>query len=131
MTRRSVLQRTPRHPVGRCSMTLGRCALLLAMVLGPAACTGPMTRVSGVPPESAEIIGPAKEMVCGTLLFGVIPIGVNNRAAVAYERARRDVAADGLTDVKIVDSWSWIFVGQRMCTEVQGMGYRIAGTPTK
>ena len=126
MTRRSMPDTKPRRQMSQRSMALGRC-VVLAIVLGPVGCTGPMTRVSGMPPESAEIVGAAKELVCGTLLFGVIPIGVNNRAAVAYERACRDVAADGLTDVKIVDSWSWIFVGQRMCTEIQGVGYRVAG----
>ena len=111
--------------------SLSRLLLVVCAVLGAAGCVGNFATVApGPPPSYEEIARPAQAWGCGTLLFGWIPIGVNDRAEEAYEQARKSIGAAGLTNVSVVDRWSWIFIGWRLCSRVDGTGFRTL-RPTK
>ena len=96
--------------------------------LSAAACSGPLTTVAPAPPAAYELTKPTQAWACGLLLFGYIPIGVNDRARVAYERARSAIGATGLTDVKISDRWTFVVIGFKLCTKVEGTGFRAPRT---
>ena len=74
--------------------------MLLASVFG-VSCAGPFVNVAPTPPVGAVITHKAHGEACGVNLFGVIPIGVNDRAQRAYDEAVEGADATGLTDTKI------------------------------
>jgi len=108
-------------------MTMGLRFLLVLVALTATSCVGSLTTVAPVPPASLdsyeEIQRPAQGWGCGVLLFG-IPIGVNERAEEAYQRALESVGATALVDVRVTERWSWIFVGHKLCTRIDATGLR-------
>jgi hypothetical protein len=75
-------------------------------------------------PESYFEVGQGSAESCG-LLFGPIPIRVNNRTFRAYDRALENSGgAVGLTNTTVTDSWFWTPIGVFLCTEVTGTGVR-------
>ena len=109
-------------------MTARWTSMLLASVFG-VSCAGPFVNVAPTPPVGAMITHKAHGEACGVNLFGVIPIGVNDRAQRAYDEAVEGADATGLTDTKITDRWAWVFVGEKFCTIVHGNGYRVEHAP--
>lgn len=61
----------------------------------------------------------------GLHLFGVIPIGVNERQSRAYERMKGEAGSDYVTDIKIQDVWRFVFIGQKYNTTITGMAYPV------
>lgn len=59
----------------------------------------------------------------GIHLFGIIPIGVNERQVRAYERLKEEAGPDYITNIKIQDSWRFIFIGQYYGTLLTGTAY--------
>jgi len=113
-------------------MTMRSRSLLLLVALTTTSCVGSLTTVAPLPPASPtsyeEIKRPAQGWGCGVLLFNFIPIGVNERAEKAYQRALESVAATTLIDVRVTERWSWIFVGFKFCTRIDATGLRPART---
>jgi hypothetical protein len=98
--------------------------VLLLSALLVSGCSGPLTKVAPMPPPGSVLTREGKGAACGVNLMGVIPILVNSRAERAYNQAVERAGATGLTDTKVTDRWSYIFVGARFCTYVEGMGFR-------
>jgi hypothetical protein len=104
------------------------CAVLLLATVAIAGCSSPFTKIAPAPPIAYEPTRQAEGGACGALLLGVIPIGVNSRMERAYQEALKNAGATGLTDTKVTDRWYWIYLGDLVCTDVEGMGFREANT---
>ncbi len=88
-----------------------------------AACTDPLIKVAPEPPTDYVATTTGRGSACGLNLFGVIPLGVNDRAERAYDEALQASGGTGLTDVSVTERWYWIYVGDTFCTDIEGMGY--------
>lgn len=101
--------------------------LLLLTVLGAVGCAGELTVVAPTPPPQIVVGAPTKGVGCGIVLMGVIPAGVNGRAERAYRHALENAGgADGLVDTTVRDTWSWVFIGEKLCTIIEGKTYKVA-----
>lgn len=107
-----------------------QCQSMVVAALFAVGCAGPFVNVAPSPPAGAVTTRIGRGSACGVNLMGIIPINVNNRAQRAYDEAVDDADASGLTDTKVTDRWSWIFIGEKFCTYIQGTGYRLEGAPT-
>jgi hypothetical protein len=56
-----------------------RTLLLLVLALTVSACTSQLTNIAPAPPARYAVAREGKGGGCGVLLFGLIPIGVNDR----------------------------------------------------
>ena len=66
--------------------------------------------------------GPTREVQaegCGFHLLGVIPINVNDRQSRAYEVIQAQASGGFITDVSVTEKWTWLFVGNLVCTTLQ------------
>ena len=81
-------------------------------------------RVGPRPPSAYSVVGPARGGACGVLLFGLIPINVNDRTRRAYEQAVANGNGTALVDTEIRDRWYYLYIGEMLCTDVQGTAIR-------
>jgi hypothetical protein len=97
-----------------------RAAALSALALVLAACsTGPV--LVGPRPTGQEASTHVEGSSCGLLLFGVLPLGVNERLQRAYDEALVETGKRELVDTKIRDRWYVIpLLGVGLCTDVEG-----------
>ncbi|MCU0858140.1 MAG: hypothetical protein MUC65_07045 [Pontiellaceae bacterium] len=68
----------------------------------------------------------------GLLLFHLIPIKINDRHAHAYGRLKDKANGAYLTDIKIQDSWKFVFIGEKHGTIITATAYpdkRMLSTP--
>jgi hypothetical protein len=66
------------------------------------------------------VVGEAEGQATGLMLFGVIPIGQNERFVKAYDAAVKSKGADALIDVTIQENWFWAYVLDGYSTKVTG-----------
>lgn len=72
--------------------------------------------------DTEKTLGSTFGQGTGVLLFGVIPIGQNDRFETAYTRAVHSVpGATRLTNVTIEEKWFWAYV-------LTGYKFRVKGT---
>ena len=94
-------------------------ALVATAALLPGCQAFPMA-VGPEPPQGYTAGSTVRGSSCGLLLFGLIPIGVNERTEDAYKDALKGHAG-GLTDTRISYAWHIIpAVGLQLCTDVEG-----------
>jgi hypothetical protein len=85
-----------------------------------AACSSPPVRVGPKPPANPVLLGTARGSGCGMLLFGLLPIGVNERLAKAYAEAGVSAGRESATDVRVAERW-WVvpLIGTVLCTDIE------------
>ncbi len=72
--------------------------------------------------ENEQILENTLGQGTGVLLFGLIPIGQNDRFETAYSRAVNNVpGATRLTNVSIQEKWFWAWI-------LNGYKFRVKGT---
>ncbi len=59
----------------------------------------------------------------GLHLFGLIPIGVNNRQVRAYEMLKEEAGDDYITNIRIQDSWKFVVIGEKYGTTLTATAY--------
>ena len=104
----------------RMSSKTYRTAAFSAALLVAAGCSSHAKRIGRRPPASYEVVGSGRGSGCGVVLFGILPVQVNDRLERAYSEALggRDRQ---LVDGKVRESWYVIpFVGYLLCTDVEG-----------
>src|SRR5258707_1322779 len=57
-----------------------------------------------------DVLGEGKGEATGLMLFGVIPIGQNERFVRAYEAAVKSKGGDALIDSTIEENWFWAYL---------------------
>ena len=99
-----------------------RLALLLAtMLLG---CAGPFVHVSAAPSAEPRAGGLTSGSACGMMVLGLVPIGMTDRTARAYDEAGRQAGTTALTDTAISTHWYFAGVGTVHCVDVDGTAVR-------
>ncbi len=63
----------------------------------------------------------------GLQLFGLIPIGVNERQERAYEQMKEAAGDDFVTNVKIQDVWKYVVIGMKYNTIITATAYPVKG----
>ncbi|MFZ0890418.1 MAG: hypothetical protein WA005_18410 [Candidatus Binataceae bacterium] len=101
-----------------------RMLLWLVLALTVSACSSELMNIAPTPPARYVVASEGEGGACGVLLFGVIPIGVNSRTERAYQQALENAQATGLMESQVADRWYYIGVGEMLCTDIHGMGYR-------
>jgi hypothetical protein len=104
---------------------------LLAMVVfvSGGCATGFRTIVPN-PPEKYEKLGPAIGEACGSMLLGptaynFIPVALNSRVEVAYQRALAGVPGSrALINVSMQEDWYWWVLGTARCVTIKGEAIR-------
>ena len=97
---------------------------VVSMALAFAACSSGKV-VVGPRPSGQEVITRVDGSSCGFLLFGVLPIGVNERLQRAYDDALMETGKRELVDTKIRERWYVVpFLGVSLCTDVEGVTVR-------
>jgi hypothetical protein len=112
------------------NLTIARVSVGAAITALLAACAGTPVSLgsrlrNGVP---AGIEGGTERQIsaeaCGFQLLLLIPIGVNSRAARAYQALEQKAGGDFITDVQVQERWSYGFVGTQYCTVMQAKAIR-------
>ena len=100
------------------------CALtFVAVVTG---CASGFTTIAPMPPQKYETLGHASGKATGSLgilgtAYYFIPMGLNDRVALAYDRALQSVpGATALIDVRYEESWYWWLIGTARNVTVSG-----------
>jgi hypothetical protein len=90
-------------------------------------CAGkPITFNSVDPKLYAEQKGEGRSIsgeASGFQLLLFIPIGVNDRHQQAYDVLKGQANGDIITDIKIIESWSYAFVGTIYTTKLTATAY--------
>jgi hypothetical protein len=95
-----------------------------ALALTIVGCSSHAVRIGPVPPATYSVIGPARASACGVLVFGILPINVNDRTQRAYDAALQRSGGNALVDVSVRDRWYYIYIGGMVCTDIQGTAIR-------
>lgn len=103
-------------------------ALLLSVLV--CGCSGPLVNIAPVPPGEYSEEGVVKGEACGFLLLGMLPLGVNDRAERAYDRALKSVRATSLTETSVNESWYFTPLGPAVCTGIEGTALVRSATTT-
>jgi hypothetical protein len=98
------------------SLLIASCALL--------GCSGPLVHLAPPPPAQYAVVAPSSGTACGLLLFGVIPIGVNDRNRRAYDEAVEEARATSLIDTTVRTRWYWTPLGSLQCNDIEGTAIR-------
>ena len=104
-------------------------ALFLASI-GLVGCVGTRVHFEDVPLDKVDLSRGHKVTAeaSGFHLFEVIPLGVNGRQARAYERMKNEAPFEYLTDIKVQDSWLWIWIGIKYSTTMSATAYPLKTT---
>lgn len=97
-----------------------RAAFSFSVLVFAAGCSGPLVNIAPVPPASYTEGAPTSGDACGMLLFGVIPVSVNDRVERAYLYALEKAHATSLTDSSLTEHWYFTPLGPELCTKVEG-----------
>ncbi len=105
---------------------------LLALV--GAGCTGMRVEFENAPLERLDLTRGRKVMgkASSLSLFEVIPIGVNDRQFRAYENLMAAAGNDHVTDIRVIDTWAYVWIGLKYGTIMTGTAYpeKTASVPT-
>jgi hypothetical protein len=107
--------------------------LMLAIVLGllMIGCASKTLNVRTPPADfstSCQVLKDVEATGWGLLLWGVIPIGSNDRFDNAYQEALGSAGATHLIDVKLVDHWYYIpYVGMLLSVRIEGKAIQCQG----
>lgn len=93
-------------------------AAMSASVL--AGCTGTPMKTQNLEPGQYEVIGKGSGTATGIHLFGVIPIGLNDRFPRAQQLAIDSKHGDALINVQVQEDWYWAYVLNGYKTTVSG-----------
>ena len=99
-----------------------KCVVIL-ILLSLVACTSTHVKINTGPLlDNEQTLENTFGQGTGVLLFGLIPIGQNDRFETAYSRAVNNVpGAIRLTNVSIHEKWFWAYV-------LTGYKFRVSGT---
>ena len=67
-----------------------------------------------------QALGPGEGEAVGIMLFGLIPIGQNERFVRAYDMAVKSKGGDRLIDPVIEETWFWGFILNGYATKISG-----------
>ena len=93
-------------------------AILLIAATG---CSSRLVNVAPVPPAAYSEGEQTSATACGMLVFGFIPVSVNERVERAYATALEKQNATSLTDTSLTEHWYFTPFGPRLCTTVKGL----------
>ncbi len=88
-------------------------------------CMGTQVHFSDAPMEKLDLSRgrTVKARASGLHLFGLIPLGINNRQVRAYEKLKAEAGEDYLTDITIRDGWKWVVIGNKYVTVLTAVAY--------
>jgi hypothetical protein len=98
--------------------------LLLAILFVLPGCASRRAYVAPPPPQSYTVIGASQGTTCGLLLFGVIPIAMDDRPRLAYQEAIEEARATARIDTTVSTHWWWTPVGSIHCYDIAGTAIR-------
>lgn len=99
---------------------------MLTFMVVFSACASGFTTIAPLPPQKYEKLGHASGKATGSLgilgtAYYFIPMGINDRVALAYDRALQSVpGATALIDVRYEESWYWWLIGTARTVTVSG-----------
>lgn len=95
------------------------------LALAGVGCTGVRVEFENAPVERLDLARGRKVMgkASSLSLFEIIPIGVNDRQLRAYENLKADAGCDYVTDIRIKDSWTYVWIGLKYGTVMTGTAY--------
>ncbi len=100
--------------------------MILVILIGCFAfgCASNPLRISSlqnkVPNKDYQILGQGEGEALGIMLFGLIPIGQNERFEKAYDEAVKSKGGNGLIDPVISETWFWAFFFNGYVTKISG-----------
>jgi hypothetical protein len=104
--------------------------IFLVFVLSLVGCASQYTTIALKPPLNYEKLGRASGSATGSLgvlatAYYFIPLGLNDRAGIAYERALQSVpGATSLINVTYEESWYWWVIGTARTVTISGDAIR-------
>lgn len=110
----------------RISVFLVTAAILASIGFG---CTGDKVQFADAPMDKLDLSQGHKVTgrASGLQLFGLIPIGVNERQERAYEQMKEAAGDDFVTNVKIQDVWKYVVIGMKYNTIITATAYPVKG----
>ncbi len=98
---------------------------LLFLIFLSAGCTGTKVHFMDAPMDELDLSRGRRVTgrAGGFLLFYLIPLGINDRQENAYMRLKEAAADDWITDIRVTDSFKWIWVGHQHRTTLTAMAY--------
>jgi hypothetical protein len=105
--------------------TLARCALGLALAVGSLGCVGTAVRIPNVP-DRAYDEAHGRHVSAETTGFQLllwITIGINERHLKCYDALQRQAPGHFITDVKIQDTWTYVFVGTLYSVKMEATAF--------
>ncbi len=106
------------------------CTIFLVYVLSLIGCASQYTTIALKPPAHYEKLGHASGSATGSLgilgtAYYFIPMGINDRVGIAYERALQSVpGATSLINVTYEESWYWWVIGTARKVTISGDAIR-------
>ncbi len=99
--------------------------LALMVALLNAGCQGTRVEFSDVPLDRLDLSSGRKIVgkASGLYLFDAIPIAVNDRQMRAYQRLKDEAGSEYITDIRIADSWKFVFIGFKYSTVMTATAY--------
>jgi hypothetical protein len=104
--------------------------LMAMVIIVSAGCASGFRTIAPNPPEKYEKLGTATGEACGSMLLGptaynFIPIMLNERVEVAYQRALDSVPGSrALINVRMQENWYWWVLGTARCVTIKGEAIR-------
>lgn len=95
------------------SKLIGNTLCVIVFALSGFGCVGSKVHFDDIPLAKADLTRGrmVEASSSGFQLMCLIPIGINGRQEEAYRRLKRVAGSDYITDVKIIESWTYAFVG--------------------
>lgn len=107
-------------------MNIRMMAGALALTVLGAGCVGTQVEFPKSVPTAQLDLSHGHQVVgraSGFNLFECIPIGVNSRQLRALENLKMDAGSDHLADIRVKDSWTYLFIGVKYGTTMTAMAY--------
>jgi hypothetical protein len=129
---RNELQQPPHGSLGRGRWAAGKGDLkmlqriILLILVGCFAfgCTSVPLKMSSlqnkVPDKDYQVLGEGEGEAVGIMLFGLIPIGQNDRFERAYDLAIQSKGGNRIIDPVISETWFWGFILNGYATKISG-----------
>lgn len=91
--------------------------LAIALLCG---CVSQPLKLSAPRKPNYDVLGEGQGSATGLMLFGVIPIGQNERFVRAYDEAVKSKGGDDLLNPEITENWFWAYVLDGYSTTIKG-----------